>query len=82
MTVKKTVKLINNERLCSKVASEKACDATSIDSCLYEDHAECVVYAEDTCRKDHAGCFEGAHDVCYSYRDTDLCFGAGESDID
>ena len=91
---KKVIKLINNERENSKLALEKACDTTSIDSCLYEDHDECVKHSEDTCRKDYAGCrtyaidvcitdyascAEGATDHCASF-DTDLCIGPGTED--
>ena len=92
---KKVIKLINNECVNSKLASEKACDATSIDSCLYMDYGECIIHSEDTCRKDYDGCKEYAMDVCStdyascedgatdycSATDLELCTGAGAEDI-
>ena len=86
---KKLIQLINNERLNLTVKSKKAtedyayCKADSNDVCVYIDNAACSTYANDECNKDYAGCMEGAWDICTAvYRDTDLCIGAGVSDIE
>ena len=88
---KKLIKLINNERTNLSIKSQKAvepddnadCKADSADYCVYIDNAACSTYATDKCNKDYAGCMEGAWDICTAvYRDTDLCIGAGVSDIE
>ena len=82
MSVKKIIKLVNNERTNSKLTSLKACgaDATSIDTCVSLDNADCTNYALDRCTKDYAGCYNGADDTCY--QDTDACGGPGAEDND
>ena len=89
---KKIIKLINGERTNLSIKSQKAvdpdndrakCKADSFDICVYIDNAACSTYANDECNKDYAGCMEGAWDICTAvYRDTDLCIGAGVSDIE
>ena len=86
---KKLIKLINNERMNLSIKSQKAvednaiCKPDSEDICTYIDNAACSVYATDKCGKDYAACMEGAWDICTAvYRDTDLCIGAGVSDIE
>lgn len=89
---KKIIKLINGERTNLSIKSQKAvdpdndraeCKADSVDICVYIDNAACSTYANDECNKDYAGCMEGAWDICTAvYRDTDLCIGAGVSDIE
>ena len=88
---KKLIKLINNERTNLSIKSQKAvelddnadCKEDSLDFCAYIDNAACSTYANDQCNKDYAGCMEGAWDICTAvYRDTDLCIGAGVSDIE
>ena len=80
MAVKKVIKLVNNERTNSKLASQKACGAGSVDSCpVSYDYADCTTYAYDVCTKeDHAGCYNGADDVCTI--DNYACSGAGAED--
>ena len=73
MAVKKVIKLVNNERRNSKLASQKACVATATDECVYVDNATCSSHALDDCVKDYAGCYEYAKDVCYT--DTTACGG-------
>lgn len=89
---KKLINLINNERTLLFIKSQKAattdndnayCKDDSVDYCVYIDNAACSTYATDKCNKDYAGCMEGAWDICTAvYRDTDLCIGAGVSDIE
>ena len=80
MSVKKVIKLVNNERVNSKLMTSKACDSTSIDVCVFhQDYAECRNYAYDYCvKEDHAGCYNGSDDTCTI--DTDACSGAGTED--
>ena len=60
---KKIIKLINNERITTKIASAKACDATSEDHCKY-DYAMCTIGSYDLCVKDYAGCTNHSFDYC------------------
>ena len=80
---KRTLKLINNERINVHVASKKAvtgCDSTSEDICTNLDYAHCGIYAYDKCTvKDLAACQEGAEDRCSI--DRDACIGAGSNDF-
>ena len=82
MAAKKILKLVNNERTNSKLASQKACEAGSVDTCpVSYDYADCATYAYDECiKEDHAGCYDGADDICGN--DIDACSGAGVDDID
>ena len=79
---RRTLKLINNERINVHVASKKAvtgCDGTSVDICKGLDYAHCRTYAYDKCTvKDLAACQEGAEDTCSI--DRDACIGAGSND--
>ena len=79
---KRTLKLINDERINVRVASKKAvefCDSTSKDICLNRDYAHCGTYAYDKCTsQDYAACQEGAEDTCSI--DRDACIGAGSND--
>jgi len=77
----KFIKLINNERIKRKLTASKACDSTSVDSCIYEDNAHCKVYAYDECGKDYAACTQGADDYC-EQRDSssDYCHAPGIED--
>ncbi len=78
--MKKTINLINNERLNSKIVGTKACASGAYDFCEGSTHdfAQCTTYAYDVCVKDHAGCFAGAHDTCVI--DTTACSGPGAED--
>ena len=79
---RRTLKLINNERINVRVASKKAvtqCDSTSKDYCYSYDYAHCGTYAYDKCAsQDYAACQEGADDICSI--DRDACIGAGSRD--
>ena len=77
--MKKTIKLVNNERINAKIASIKACDATSYDVCtvLNEDNAECKQYSYDRCGKDYALCYSNGYDLCYNIDNT-ACTGSTE----
>ena len=80
---KKLVKLINNERVNSKLVSEKACSTDASDYCVYIDMADCTTDALDHCYKDYAACHEGADDVCtYNYDYSDNCIGVGVEDTE
>ena len=77
----RTIKLINNERLNSKIISTKACATDSHDVCTSGlDLYKCMSYAYDHCNKDYASCSFNAYDLCQS-KDMTACSGAGESDI-
>lgn len=80
---KKVIKLINNERLNTKVVAAKSCDSTSVDICSGNtyDKAQCSVYAYDDCGKDYAACYEGANDICANIDNNAPCHGAGAHDI-
>lgn len=76
----RTLKLINNERLDSKILSSKACATDSHDVCTSGiDIYACKSYAYDHCYKDYASCSYQAYDYC-SYKDNTACSGVGESD--
>lgn len=78
--MKKTIKLVNNERLNTNIQAAKACDITSVDICSIIDNSGCMVYAYDVCGKDYKSCSEGADDYC-SYIDNNTpCVGAGQID--
>lgn len=84
--MKKTIRLINDERRNTSILSQKAvhdyasCSDGANDVCYYIDNAGCSTYANDVCNKDYAACIEGAQDICTNYRDIDLCIGAGNYD--
>ena len=83
--MKKFIKLVNNERINSKIQSQKAtayCSVGAEDHCGEFDQAACTAYALDKCAKyDLAACVEGAHDYCETYNyDTKACFGVGQID--
>lgn len=61
MRTTKFIKLINNERINVRIASEKACVT---DVCAVEDRAFCTSYASDVCVKDYAACTGSAFDYC------------------
>ena len=75
MNIKRCIKLVNNERINSKIVASKACDTTSKDICTVHgyDFAECTVFSYDKCNKDYAACYNNGYDYCYNYRDTDVC---------
>ena len=77
---KKMIRLINNERINTKIASQKACSTGADDHCVYEDNAHCTTYAYDYCHKDYAACRNGADDVCYANYDYTVCVGPGTED--
>ena len=68
--MRKIIKLINNERINTRLLSKKAvednayCKADSIDICSIIDSAACYAYANDQCNKDHAACSDESWDVC------------------
>ncbi len=64
MSKKKYVKLINDERTDINIASDKACDNTSIDVCSKLDYASCTVYSYDVCGKDYDQCSYYLDDFC------------------
>ena len=78
MKTKKFIKLINNERLKTKVASEKGCVSSAVDVCIAIDAAMCSANSYDKCYKDYAACTKGADDICTV--DVTACFGAGAQD--
>ena len=74
MKVKKSIKLINNERLSVRTKATKGCDSTSTDYCYSNDFATCSVYSTDICRKqDLAPCYNHSNDVCAINNDTTSC---------
>ena len=74
MKVKKTIKLINNERLSVRAKAIKGCDNTSADICYSNDFASCLVYSTDICAKqDLAACINNAVDVCALSNDIKPC---------
>lgn len=80
---KKIIKLINSERLNTRIASEKSavCYNGGKDICTWIDNAACYNYAFDSCGKDYRACSDGADDYC-SYIDNNTpCSGAGQDDI-
>ena len=83
--MKKTIiKLINNERVSTKILSAKAetkCASDSYDYCnAGYDFAICSSYAYDQCGKDYSACFNGADDICTNVDDDAPCKGAGAED--
>ena len=44
---KKLIKLINGERINTRIASQKACTENATDICTHEDNAECAAFAYD-----------------------------------
>lgn len=79
---KKVIKLINNERLNTRISSMKGqgCYNGAEDICSWVDDARCSNFAYDKCGKDYAACREGADDICYNVDET-VCAGAGADDI-
>ena len=79
---KKTIKLVNNERIATKISSVKACATTSYDVCGVDgyDVATCHTYAFDECGKDYQYCSEGADDICVYIDRGSVCSGAGTVD--
>ncbi len=75
------LKLINNERTNVRIASKKgdSCLRGAVDICIEEDHADCSLYAYDSCIKDHAACQEGADDIC-NVDNNAPCMGPGAYD--
>lgn len=61
MTVKKMLKLINDERINNRITASKA---DSGNSCAYIDAAICTVNSQDHCIKDFAGCTNNSYDYC------------------
>jgi len=51
MRVKKFIKLINNERVDARLASIKACESMSTDTCTTFDNADCAVNSYDVYSK-------------------------------
>lgn len=76
MRAKKFIKLINSERVNSKLVPSKACDAMSQDECTYLDNAHCAVNSYDVCEKDLAACYNKGYDYCTTTYDTDACIGS------
>ena len=79
---KKVIKLINNERLNTRISSTKAlgCYNGAEDTCKWVDDARCSNFAMDDCGKDYAACRNGADDICYNVDET-ICVGPGVDDI-
>lgn len=79
---KKIIKLINNERINTKISSMKAayCDNGAIDECTFVDNAQCSNFAYDDCGKDYSACYDGADDVCTNVDSDAPCHGAGAED--
>lgn len=79
--MKKTIKLINNERLNTKLTSQKACLADSYDYCSGGiDIYACMSNSYDVCNKDYASCSGESYDLC-EQTDLDVCI-AGGRDVD
>ena len=76
--MKKTIRLINNERVKTYLASAKGCTG-AVDICTSFDQADCFTNAYDSCAKDQAACSASAIDIC-EYIDQGLCTGAGTVD--
>lgn len=74
MKTKKVIKLINDERLNARTASEKGCEP-ELDYCLNVDAAHCINNANDFCgTKDLAACSGAtANDVCFIVIDIAGC---------
>lgn len=83
-TMKKIIKLINNERMNNRVTSAKAsgssCTGTATDFCSSIDNAFCSVGAVDLCVKDYAACTRQAVDYCAPEYDLQACMGYGATD--
>ena len=62
---KRVIKLINNERLSTNIASVPTCDDTSINNCERLDLALCTVNSYDACGKDFYSCSADKTDYCY-----------------
>lgn len=78
---KRIIKMINNERLNSKIVSSKACSDGAKDICnVGYDFADCTAYAYDKCGKDYSACYNGADDICNNVDNNAPCYGAGEQD--
>lgn len=79
---KKTIKLINNERINPRITAERACSTSIADNCTQTgyDYATCISWAYDKCGKDYTGCREGAHDICTYVDDDRPCSGSGVVD--
>lgn len=74
MKTKKTIRLINNERMNRGVISPKGCDNSSYDNCWTEDFSHCMVHSYDFCKfKDLAACYHSATDYCASDGDFHAC---------
>lgn len=72
--MKKTIKLINNERTNVKVLAAKACESGSYDICETNiDNAKCSVESYDLCYKDYAACTNNSYDNC-SVEDHQGCY--------
>lgn len=81
--MKKTVKLINNERINYAILSNKAngCIGGALDICDRIDVSKCDTYAYDYCTKeDRASCDAGAKDICTYDYDSHNCSGPGAED--
>lgn len=76
--MKKTIRLINNERVKVCVVGAKGCTSTA-DICSIFDQAHCLSNAYDSCAKDYATCSSNAIDIC-EYIDQGACSGAGTVD--
>ena len=74
MKTKKTIRLINNERMNRKVISSKGCDTSSTDICVSEDFSNCLIHSFDYCKsKDLAACYHDSDDYCASNGDFHAC---------
>jgi len=76
---KKTIKLVNDERLNTRVISSKSCE-TGTDHCYSVDNAECSTFSIDVCAiKDFAACYNWSTDICALEEDIYACHN-GQSD--
>ena len=70
------IKMINSERINTRIASIKGCDIPQNDHCYAGDIGECTDHALDICAiKDLASCTGYAEDVCLLQKDYFECNG-------
>ena len=79
MKTRKTIKLINDERMHARNVSAKGCDNSSTDYCYSDDFAICVIHSIDICAtKDLAACYSHSVDVCANENDVGACIYGNE----
>ena len=64
----KFLKLVNDERQLTRIASAKSCTVGATDFCVSIDNAHCWGWAKDLCVIDETACSFWSDDIC----DTDI----------